>query len=242
MSAKPAVRRAKHGCVLACVLAATGAASADENQFWPEADGFFRLDERTRIFLLASATRAQDADQKGGHARYEDGTLGVHIDYSLRPLLRTALQARDWEQERFLWMRVGYNYVGNYHANGDPYHEDRGVLELSARQPAAWGMTLTGRLRWDARDIDGAYSSRYRVRAGFERPFVVQGRNLVPYAHAEVGYDTRFDTWNRQRYQAGIEVALNDSWRVEPYLARQDDSVGFPRHVNALGLILKYYH
>jgi hypothetical protein len=242
MSAPRRARRVKHGCALACVLAAAGAASAAEDQFWPEADGFFRLDERTRIFLLASATRAEEADERNGVPRYEDGTLGVHIDYSLRPLLRSSLHARNWEDERFLWMRAGYNYVGNYDANGDRYHEDRGVLELSARQPAARGITLTGRLRWDARDVDGAYSNRYRVRAGLERPLVVRGRNLVPYAHAEAGYDTRFDKWNRQRYQAGVEVALNASWRIEPYLARQNDSVSSPGHVNALGLILKYYH
>jgi hypothetical protein len=226
---------------MALVLA-TGGAGAAEDQFWPEADGFFKLDDRTRVFLLASATRAEDTDSRDGATRYEDGTLGAHLDFTLRPVLRKSLRAAKWEEERFLWMRVGYNYVGNYDSNGGRYHEDRGVLELSARQPAGSEVTLTGRLRWDARDVDGAYSNRYRVRAGFERPVVVQGRNMVPYAHAELGYDTRFDKWNRQRYQAGVEVTLNASWRIEPYLARQNDTVSSPEHVNALGLILKYYH
>jgi len=221
---------------------AAGSCVAAQDEFWPEIDGFFKLDERMRVFLRASASRAEDTDVRNDKPRYEDGRLGAHLDISLRPVFRSELLDDDWERRRFLWMRVGYNYVGNYHADGSTYHEDRGILELSVRQPTAHGITITGRLKWDLRDIDGAYSNRYRVRAGLERAFDAGGHTLVPYAHAETMYDTRYDAWNRQRYQAGMEIALNSRWRLEPYLARQDDDQSEPAHVNAVGLILKYFH
>jgi hypothetical protein len=65
---------------------------------------------------------------------------------------------------------------------------------------------------------------------------------VIPFANAETFYDTRFDTWNRQRYQVGVEVELNRAWRMEPSLYRQNDSRSEPSRVNALGLALKYFH
>jgi Protein of unknown function (DUF2490) len=220
----------------------TTACHAAEEQFWPEVDGFFQLDDRTRLFLMASATRAADADDRGGSPRFPDGTLGAHVDISLRPILRSGLQDDDWEKSRFLWMRVGYNYVGNYRADGTTYHEDRGILELSARQPLGAAVALTGRLKWDVRDIDGTYSNRYRVRVGLEREFEAGGHALVPYVQAEVSYDTRYDAWNKQRYETGVEFEMSKRWRLEPYFAHDDDSRGSPDNINAVGLTLKYFH
>jgi len=65
---------------------------------------------------------------------------------------------------------------------------------------------------------------------------------MVPYAQAEIFYDTRFDCWNRQLYQAGAEIELAKRWRIEPYLARQNDSRSTSGNVDRAGLVLKYYH
>ena len=236
------IRRSACLLALACFLPHAGTASGEtEKQFWPEFDGYYGLTDRSRLFLRASLMRAEDADAPEGTPRYEDGKLGLHADISLRPMFRPALAEEDWERKRFLWMRVGYLYVGNYKADGQSYHEDRGVLELSMRQPVAEGLALTARLKWDLRDIDGAYSNRYRARAGLEWAARLGDHPVAPYAHIETSYDTRFDDWNRQRYQAGIEVTLNPRWRIEPYLAYQHDTRSEPGDVTALGLILKYY-
>jgi hypothetical protein len=58
---------------------------------------------------------------------------------------------------------------------------------------------------------------------------------------AEVFYDSRFGTVNRQRYQLGAEVVLSPHWRVEPSFIRQEDQRSEPAHLNAVGLSLKYY-
>jgi hypothetical protein len=75
---------------------------------------------------------------------------------------------------------------------------------------------------------------------GFELPFSLRGRTMMTYAHAETSYDSRFDIWNRQRYQAGIEIEIKQHWRIEPYLVHQDDSRSASAQVNAFGLTLKY--
>jgi hypothetical protein len=136
---------------------------------------------------------------------------------------------------------VGYQLSGDLGDVDDRSVEHRGVLELTARVPAPWELWLVHRGRVDLRDVDGERSARFRYRLGIEREFAVRGIALVPYAQAEVFYDTRFDAWNRQVYQAGVEVKLSERWRVEPYYLRQEDSRSSPAHVDALGLVLKYY-
>jgi hypothetical protein len=85
-------------------------------------------------------------------------------------------------------------------------------------------------------------AQRFRYRLGIEREILVGGVVTVPYAQAEVFYDTRYDIWNRQLYQLGAEIELSKHWRVEPYLARQNDSRSSSGNVDRMGLVLKYYH
>jgi hypothetical protein len=50
-----------------------------------------------------------------------------------------------------------------------------------------------------------------------------------------------FDSWNRQLYQAGVEIELSKRWRIEPYVARQNDSRSASGNLNRIGLVLKSY-
>ena len=105
--------------------------------------------------------------------------------------------------------------------------------------PAAFWLVNRGGV--EVRDVDGDVSARVKYRLGVEREVTLWGVTMVPYAQAEVIYDTRFGVWNRQKYQAGVEVVLDARWRIEPYYARQDDSRSSPAHVNAVGLVLKLF-
>jgi hypothetical protein len=42
-------------------------------------------------------------------------------------------------------------------------------------------------------------------------------------------------------YQAGVEVTVNERFRYELYLARQEDSQPEPRSLNALGGVAKFH-
>lgn len=207
-------------------------------EFWPEFNAFFNLDDRTRLFLMASATRAEETSGSGDGTQYSDGTVGAHLDFTLKPIWRTNLQSEDWERERYVWLRAGYRHVADFgHWSSG---EDRGLIEFHTLQPLPGEFWLTGRAKWEMRDIDGSYSNRFGVRLGTERELIVGGHSFVPYFHAEALYDTRYDSWNRQRYQAGFDAVITHGWRIEPYLVHQKDNRSATGNVNAIGLTLKY--
>jgi hypothetical protein len=234
-------------CTVAAALAwlAAPAPAAESNQFWPELDGYFNLGERTRLFLLATGSVYDPPPGGSGGTQFQDMQLGVHLDVTLAPLLRPDLLKGDWQRNRYLWMRVGYRYGRSLGSteDTDPYREQRGIFELTGRTaPLAAGLELVTRFRWDVRDFNDQYSNRYRIRLQIEKSLQLDGRAVIPFANAETFYDTRFDTWNRQRYQVGAEFELSRVWRIEPSLARQNDSRSEPSRINALGLVLKYFH
>lgn len=166
----------------------------------------------------------------------------MHLDITLKPIFRPQLRRADWERDRYLWLRVGYRLVGSLDGDGEGVEEHRGILEGTTRAPLAWDVWLVNRVRVDLRDLDGSFSTRFRYRLGIEREVTLAGITMVPYVQAEVFYDTRFGSWNRQRYQAGAEIELTEHVRIEPYYARQDDQRSSPAHVNRIGFVLKLYY
>lgn len=201
----------------------------------PELNVFFKLSDRTRLFLLADVTRLDGGD-------VTNGELGLHLDYTLKPILRADLRDANWERARYLWMRVGYQRLGNLSGDADAADENRLLLEVTARAELPGSLWLVNRLRLDRRDIGTSQSSRYRYRLGAEREFTLaSGMALVAYAQAEGFYDTRFDAWSRRLYQVGVEFELNQSWRLEPYYAYENNTRAAAESVNRFGLVLKYY-
>lgn len=228
---------------LAC--SAPHASAEQRNEFWPELDVYVPLGERTRLFAAVAATRAEETQASGQGVQYQDVAAGVHLDITLIPILRKELANADWQRNRYLWMRIGYRYGRSISdaEQDDRFREQRGIFEITGRtRPLAGDLEFIGRLRWDSRDVNDQHSNRYRVRVTVEKVLSVDGRAVVPFANAEAFYDTRFDTWNRQRYQAGAEIALDRNWRIEPSLVRQNDSRSQPARVNAFALALKYFY
>jgi hypothetical protein len=173
-----------------------------------------------------------------------DGELGAYLDVlSIKPIYLERLLDVDWARNRYVWARVGYG-IGGIHEglqlrNG--YSETQFVAELSGRYPISLGFWAVTRARIDLRTLSGERANRYRVRLGIEKAYTVLGREVIPYIHAELLYDTRFDAWNRQIYQAGVEIELSQSFRLESWYAFQIDTAMSPTHLDRVGLALKYY-
>jgi hypothetical protein len=219
------------GCAL---LSAPARGEERQSEFVPEFDAYASLSDRTRLFLLGDVTRNTTAGAS-------EGELGVHLDFTLKPYFRPELHDANWERHRYLWTRVGYLQLGTPDKARTGPTERRGILELTGRIPLPQEVWLVQRGRVDLRDLGGEFSKRYRYRLGIEREVKMGGVVTVPYAQAEFFYDTRYDSWNRQLYQAGAEIELSKQWRVEPYLAVQNDNRSTSGNVNRLGLVLKYY-
>jgi len=232
-------RRTSRHCLPALLLAGAlfgaPAAAADSSEFWPELSAFIETTPRTRLYLDASYARGQESD-----ARSLD--LSGAVDVSLEPLVREQLRGDDWQRSRFLWTRVGYTRVLKESDGSTSVAEDRVFAALLAKGELPAEVWVEGRLRADLRWIDGDYSTRARLRVELNREFTVHEHAVVAYVQMEGFYDSRYQGLSRMLYQPGVEIALDSHFRLELYLARQDDRLPKKESLNAFGLVAKWYY
>lgn len=211
-------------------------------EFWPEINAYVGLDERSRLLLSAAATRAMEGNWAPGKSSTQNAQFTLNYDFTLAPLLRRDVPRAEWSKNRLLWARVGLEYGTSGSSGEDSFRSYSGILELNSRYPTPGPVWLTGRLRMDLRDVNGAGSQRYRLRAGAEWDAALFEHPVAPYGSIEFVYDTRYDKWSRMTLKAGLETPIADAWRVEPYLALQfnqpDDQL---KHVLGVGLTFKAY-
>ncbi len=149
-------------------------------------------------------------------------------------------------------LRTGYRY-GFSLGGSDPFKEHRILFEQTLRQPLPLEVLFSDRNREDLRWVNGEFSARYRNRVTLEREFKVLNRAVTPYGSAEVYYDSRFKTWNRNRLAVGAQIALKrgaplislihpkKQLVLDVYLMRQNDSRSQPSRVRALGMAFSIY-
>ena len=218
------------------IAASNSGARAQQNpptakQLWPEVDIYVPLNEKFRLFFLAAVTKAEETKVN------TEGQVGAHLDYQFNGKIS---------------LRTGYRY--GFSLNGsDPFKEHRMVFEKTLRQPLPLKVVVTDRNREELRWVNGEFSARYRNRLTLERQFKVLNRSIIPYGSAEAFYDSRFNTWNRNRLAVGAQISLKrwvpfvspihpkGQFVLDVYVLRQNDSRSEPSHVNAVGLALGIY-
>ena len=223
-------------CLLALTAALSSSVRAQQDpgtskQFWPEVDVHVPLNEKVRLFFLATTTKAEETRDN------TEGQVGAHVDYQL---------------SKKISLRTGYRY-GFSMGGSDPFKEHRIIFEQTLKQPLPLQMLVSDRNREDLRWVNGEYSARYRNRLTLEREFKVLGRGVTPYGSAEVYYDSRFETWNRNRLVVGVQLALKHGaplislvhpkkqFVLDVYVTRQNDSRSQPARVRALGMAFSIY-
>jgi hypothetical protein len=218
-----------------CVLGGVARAADATQEVWPELNLFYGLDPRTRLFFDFPYSASAETDT-------QSFSLEGYLDVSLKPILRESLQTQDWQRNRYLWMRVGYARVDKATNGERQTPEDRGVVAIYGRAPLPAEIWVEGRVRADFRWIDNEYSNRWRFRLEVNREFTVCDHSVTPYFNVESFYDTRYDSWTRTLFQGGTEIKVNQHFRYEVYLARQNDHAPRQDHVNAVGLNAKWYY
>ncbi len=162
------------------VLAAPVRGGDTQTEVWPEAQAFFKFKERLRLHLLADVWYALRSWTPDGTESASEAETGVHLDVTIKPIARPRLRTRHWERERYFWARVGYDYLWTPGDPAQPSHEDRGILEATARAPLPGRLWLVNRARLDVRDKNGTRSERYRARLLLERETPLLGIETVP--------------------------------------------------------------
>jgi len=226
------------GALLACAcLSIAGPVQAEDKQeFWPELAAFVQLNDRARACFDAAYSASEEFD-------VQSADVSACLDVSLKPIARKELLTTDWQRNKYLWARVGYNRILEAtDSNGVEVAENRGVLAVYLRAPLPAAIWLETRTRADFRWIGDEYSNRYRFRLDLSRELAVRERAVVPYCNFEWFYDTRYDDWARTLLTLGGEVTMSDHFRYEVYVARQADRLPEEKDLDALGVVLKWYY
>ena len=198
------------------------AAQETAREVWPEIDVWVQLSPKVKLFFPLSVSKSRETE-------YTEALIGARVDYRFN---------------RYVSARAGYGYIWSISEKDAPdqYIEHRPVVELSLRAYRGAAILLIDRSRGDFQFINGDYSWRYRNRLRVERTFTFKSwpptRTLTPYAMEEVGYDSRYDEFNRSRFSAGLETQFTQKVMLDLYLVRQDDSRSAVERLLALGLAL----
>jgi hypothetical protein len=220
--------------MLACSLSTFSvSAGAQTFQFWPEVDTFVKVNDKVRLYFVASQTRENGTGT--------DGEIGPNIDFFLNPLFKlkkiTVFQL-DQSKSRPLMFRLGYRYMPS---TTNPT-EHRIVMEATPRYPLVGGALITDRNRADLRLIEGKFSWRYRNRLALERTFTAGHIHFTPYARVEAYYDSNYNKFSRVAFDVGSIFPVGEHVELEGYYEHQNDTGKSPnRQVNALGAVLNLY-
>jgi hypothetical protein len=230
------VNRAFGGLLTCACLSIAGPVQAEDKQeFWPELAAFVQLNDRARACFDVAYSASEEFD-------VQSADVSACLDVSLKPIGRQELLTTDWQRNKYLWARVGYNRIFEAtDSMGTEVAENRGVVAVYGRVPLPAAVWLETRTRADFRWIGDEYSNRYRLRLDLTREFTFRDRPLVPHFNFEWFYDTRYDDWARTLATLGVEVTATDHFRYEIYLARQHDRLPKSRNLDALGVVLKWY-
>jgi hypothetical protein len=220
----------------------------------PELNLFKKTSATTRLYFVAAYAEGKESPL---------GTLDLagYFDLTLKPILRPSLREEDWQARRYFWVRLGYDHVFTTEdRDSEETSEYRGIVAVHGRTWLPGQILVEGRMRADLRWIGSEYSTRYRARLEINRDFVVRGRTVTPYLQIEPFYDTRYDGWARTLYQVGAEIETRNylhvgenrdfrieaerraHFRLEPYLALQEDRLPEKGVVIAFGVVARWYY
>lgn len=198
-----------------CVPSAFGQQPSDTiNEAWPELQVYFRLNPRTQLFLDV-------AGQSDRESSYSNGLIGGDVIY---------------EVNKWMDARAGYRFGRVLDSNSKPTFENRMLFQTTPHASLGHGWFVNDRNRIELRWLDTGFSTRYRNKLQFGRDFKVRERAVTPYVETEVFYDSRYEKWNRVVYDAGVAIAINKRFSIEPYAGEQSDTETTPRYTRFLGL------
>jgi hypothetical protein len=222
-------------CLFVFAGSASGAESDSATEAWPEFNLYLNLNDKSRLFLLYSATRKENL------GTYADGQSGIYFDYwALPPLRRDSHKHADASRSKLLLMRAGYLFSRPLNGS-EAATEHMVTFEANARALLPASLLLSDRNRVDFRWVNGELKRRYRNRLKLEKTFRTGRFEFTPYGHGEVFYGVEQSKFTRLRYAAGMEWAITSRIVFEAYYLRQNDWTGAPKFVNAIGTALQFY-
>jgi Protein of unknown function (DUF2490) len=218
--------------LLALCCSAGSAQSSQQTQFLPEVDAYLKLNPDIRVSFLAKDTR------EGGDST--QAAIGPSMEFYLKPLVRlkeiTAFDLDD-AKTRPVVLSAGYNYLS---APGKP-GTNRIPIAVTSHLPLTAKLLLTDRNRADLDWSDG-FTWRYRNMLSLERTVAIRSYHFIPYASAEIYYESQYGKVSTTELYAGTQMPLGKHLQLNPYYEHQNNTGKHPNsQLHGLGLTLNIY-
>jgi hypothetical protein len=226
------------GCFLALLLfmllCRIGIAqSTQEVQFLPEVDTYLKLNQNTRVNFQAKDTR------DGGELT--QAAMGPGMEFYLKPLVKLreiTLFDLDDAKARPLILAAGYLYLSSPTSPST----NRIPLAVTSHFPIKAKLLLTDRNRADLDWSNGSFNWRYRNILTIERTFAIRSYHPIPYASAEVYYESQYGKWSTTELYAGVIFPMGKHFQLKPYYEHQNNTGKHPNEqLHSLGLTLNFY-
>jgi Protein of unknown function (DUF2490) len=220
--------------VLLMFFCRTGSAqSSQQAQFLPEVDAYLKLKPDIRVSFQLKDTR------EGGDPTQAE--IGPSVEFYLKPLVRLKeITASDLDdaKARPLVLTAGYRYLS---APGKP-GTNRIPIAVTSHLPLTAKLVLTDRNRADLDWSNGSFTWRYRNMLSLERTVAIRSYHLIPYASAELYYESQYGKVSTTELYAGSHVPLGKHFQLTPYYEHQNNTGKHPnKQVHGLGLTLNIY-
>lgn len=209
------------------------AETSQEVQFLPEVDAYLKLNPQIRASLQAKDTR------EGGDSTQAE--IGPSMEFYLKPLVRlkeiTAFDLDD-AKERPLVLTAGYRYLAAPNKPGT----NRIPIAATSHFPIKAELLLTDRNRMDLDWSNGQFTWRYRNMLTLERTLAIHSHHLIPYASAEIYYESQYGKVSTTELYAGTLFPMGKHFEFNTYYEHQNNTGKHPnQQLHGLGLTLDIY-
>jgi hypothetical protein len=206
-----------------------------QKQFWPEADIYYRINQRFRVFGQFSGTKS--------NSTYTDGTAGLYLDFFAKPWLRDKrndTEISDSSSGYYWWFRTGYSYSNS--APGDKKKliniietETNNIFQLPA------DIILQTRNRLDWRWVNNDFQPVYRPRVKFIRNLKTEYLTFNVYIWSEYFFYLNEHDQDRLRLTIGSQIKVLKNMDIELYYLHQFPNKQSVAPIDAIGFMLDLY-
>jgi hypothetical protein len=209
------------------------AESTQETQFLPEVDAYYKLNPKVRLSVQAKDTR------EGGDQTQAE--IGPSVEFYVKPLVRlkeiTAFDLDD-AKTRPLVLAGGYRFLSSPSSPAT----NRLRLDATSHLPMKARLLITDRNRVDLDWSDGKFTWRYRNMLSLERTLKIHSYHWIPYANAEVYYESQYGKFSTTELYAGSTFPMGKHFQLNAYYEHQNNTGKSPNtQLHGLGLALNIY-
>jgi hypothetical protein len=207
--------------------------SQTTEEFWPILNAHVQLPSDYRLLAFVGS-------KKGEEYPYQQLHAGLGVGFQWKSFSKFHPLNIDPDKEHLLVVGAGYERLQTIQS-GTAKNENRAVAEAFLGFRPASRLLLRDRNRGEFRWVNGVYSTRYRNDLSGAYDIAVHNFRFIPYASAEVFYDSAKNSWNEQQYTAGVQWPFRHFLMLATYYLQQNCTTCTTPRLNVAELSLNVY-